>query len=425
MTLADLRSAQPGLWHEAALDLRTASNLHDETCDEIHANGVRKLEDNWFDALGESARGELVALADKFRSAGLLDGGAASALDTLQDAIDVAQRECNATVDSAVNRGLTVSADGRVNLPADTTGLDVELLEFYRDDAQRMIDDAVEAATQADDAGHSALTGLQVDPDATTPDRALELQADAMQDALSMMRSQLPDGLTSEQQAQWWNALSPEQQEDFMKAVPLDLYNLGGIPSTVKERLEATDRGYNAIEALQYARDHWNDNSSDIFPNNCAHFVSQSLRAGGLDYKGSTTFDDNGWGRSLTGELEWNSPDSSSAPEIEGLSHTTSWYNADAQDEFFLRNGGDSVGVAGARPGDVVYFDYADGAGVGEVDGQAHHAAVVTGVLPDGEILYTQHTPGAENSSLQGRLPNLEQREGGQQITIIRPRQTW
>jgi hypothetical protein len=180
--------------------------------------------------------GELVALADKFGSAGLLDGGAASALHTVQDAGDVAKRECDQAVESALNRGLTVSADGRVSLPADTSGLDVELLEFYRDDAQRMIDDAVEAATQADEAVRSALTDLKVDP---------------------------------------------------------------------------------------------------------------------------------------------------------------------------------------------AYFDYADGAGVGEVDGQAHHAALVTGVLPDGEVLYTQHTPGAQSSSLQGRLPKLEQSEGGQQITVVRPRQTW
>jgi hypothetical protein len=239
-----------------------------------------------------------------------------------------------------------------------------------------------------------------------------------------MMRNQLPDGLTSQQQTEWWNALTPEQQQDFMKAVPLDLYHLQGIPASVKTQLEAGDRGYNAMQSLRYARDHWNDTSGDIFQNNCAHLVSQALHAGGLGYQGNTTLDDNGWGRSKKGEWEWNSPDLP-GPEIEGLSHTDSWFNAEAQEEFFLRNGGESVGVADARPGDIVYFDYADGAGVGEPDGQAHHAAVVTGVLPEGEILYTQHTPGAENSSLQGRLPNTEQVEGEQQIIVVRPRRTW
>ncbi|MGV9802715.1 amidase domain-containing protein, partial [Mycobacterium sp. NPDC003449] len=152
-------------------------------------------------------------------------------------------------------QGLVVSADGVVHLPSDTTGMDVELLEFHRDGAQRLIDDAVEAATQADEAGHSALEGLKVDPDATTTERALELQADAVQDALSMMRNQLPDGLSPEQQATWWNALTPEMQGDLKKAVPLDLYNLAGLPANVKAELEAKDRGFDAMQTLQFARD--------------------------------------------------------------------------------------------------------------------------------------------------------------------------
>lgn len=118
------------------------------------------------------------------------------------------------------------------------------------------------------------------------------------------------------------------------------------------------------------------------------------LRAGGLDYKGKSTLDDNGWGQSKAGEWGWNTPDIPGLPEVKGLSHTRSWFNSEAQEEFFLRDGGE-------------------------------HAALVTGVLPDGEVLYTQHTPGAQGSSLQGRVPNLEQNEGRQQITVVRPKQTW
>jgi hypothetical protein len=424
VAFADLRSAQPQLWHEAALDLRTASVLHDDTSDEIHANGVRALDDNWYDALGDLAKADLRKLADKFRNLGLLDAGAASALDTLEDAIKIAQRELNNAIYAAESKGLVVSQDGRVSLPSDTSGLDVELLEFYRQNAQRLIDDAVEAATQADDAGRSALEELRVDPDSTPTGLVLERQGDAVHDAVSMMRNQLPDGLTPEQQAAWWNALTPEMQEDFKKAVPLDLYNLAGIPQNVKAELEAKDRGYNAILAIQFARDHWNDTEGDVFSNNCANFVSQALHAGGLPFKGNTTLGDNDWGRSRAGEWGWNMPDSRWWPEVEGFSHTRSWYNADAQQEFFLKNGGERVGASGARPGDIVYFDYADGPG-GRADGESHHAALITAVLPDGDILYTQHTPGAQNSSLNGRLPVIEQGEGAQHYTVVRPRLTW
>lgn len=268
MSFADLRAAQPQLWHEAGVDLRSASNLHDDTCDEIHANGVRALEDNWADAVGDLAKGELKALAEKFRTLGVLDSGAASAMDTLDDAIAVAQRELNDAVYTAQNHELVVSADGRVSLPPDISGMDIELLEFHRDSAQRMIDHAVEAATQADEAGRSALESLKVDPDTTSSNRALELQAGAVHDALSMMRNQLPDGLTAEQQAEWWNNLTPEMQEDFKRAVPLDLYNLPGLPAAVRAELQNAGRGYDAMETLQFARDQWDDTGTDIFPNN-------------------------------------------------------------------------------------------------------------------------------------------------------------
>jgi hypothetical protein len=46
-------------------------------------------------------------------------------------------------------------------------------------------------------------------------------------------------------------------------------------------------------------------------------------------------------------------------------------------------------------------------------------------VLPDGQVLYTQHTPGAANYSVQDRLPMIEQGEGAQTITIVRPKETW
>ncbi|MCG5432529.1 hypothetical protein LV457_09520 [Mycobacterium sp. MYCO198283] len=51
--------------------------------------------------------------------------------------------------------------------------------------------------------------------------------------------------------------------------------------------------------------------------------------------------------------------------------------------------------------------------------------AVVTAVLPDGEVLYTQHTPAAINLDVQDRLPIIEQGEGAQTVTVVRPQQTW
>ncbi|RDI54103.1 hypothetical protein [Nocardia mexicana] len=57
--------------------------------------------------------------------------------------------------------------------------------------------------------------------------------------------------------------------------------------------------------------------------------------------------------------------------------------------------------------------------------GKAHHAAVVTAVLPNGDVLYTQHTTNDRDLSLTDRLGFADQDGGTQNIRIIRPKETW
>lgn len=83
-----------------------------------------------------------------------------------------------------------------------------------------------------------------------------------------------------------------------------------------------------------------------------------------------------------------------------------------------------TVSASDVRLGDVAYWNYNDGPG-GEPDGESHHAAAVTAILPDGDAVYSQHTPSAENYSVQGRLPEGEQSEGDQEVVFVRPRQGW
>ncbi|MBI2702083.1 MAG: amidase domain-containing protein [Mycobacterium sp.] len=99
--------------------------------------------------------------------------------------------------------------------------------------------------------------------------------------------------------------------------------------------------------------------------------------------------------------------------------YTKSWYNADEQRSFLINSGGSSVPLSQARPGDVIYFNWSDSAAHGgEV---SHHAAIVSSVLPNGEVLYTQHTPGATNYSLEDRLPIRLQDQDPQTVVVIRP----
>ncbi|MFF1761791.1 helix-turn-helix domain-containing protein [Streptomyces sp. NPDC058266] len=53
--------------------------------------------------------------------------------------------------------------------------------------------------------------------------------------------------------------------------------------------------------------------------------------------------------------------------------------------------------------------------------GTTHHAAIVTAVMPDGEIKYTQHTDSYQNVSLEGRINATEKHEGAQNVRIVGP----
>jgi hypothetical protein len=414
VTYAQLRDARPDLWQTAADDLLAAAKQSERTAENIHANGIRPLEDSWADATGNLARGTLVTVANRMVNAGVLARGATSALDALQDALSIAQRQLHSAVADAQVHGFVVGENGRLDFAPGTLVDAMTIISMMN--LQRLIDDAVEAATQADEACVTAFTAVDVDPDSVTLDDARERQSTAVHQALLEMRNLLPDGLGPLQVEQWWRSLTPQQQHDLMRAVPVELADLDGIPESVKQQLGDDGRGYSPLAAVRWALGNYANEDIDIFGNNCANFASHALLEAGLGEKGWNTLQDDAWGRSLAGD--WH------IPWISGKSHTETWYNSDLQRQFFLDNGGSQIQPQDARPGDIVYFNYADGEG-GNPDGVSHHTAVVTAVLPDGEILYTQHTPGAANQSLQDRLPVGEQHEGRQGISIVRPKETW
>ncbi|MGJ0119628.1 amidase domain-containing protein [Williamsia sp. MIQD14] len=424
VTFAQLRDAKPAQFQAVADDLLAAAKDSEESANAIHANGRRKLEDSWKDELGAAVRDSLATAADKFDVMAILNRSAAAALDTLQDAVELAQRELTSAVSYATANSLTVDENGTVNLPPTVAAGDLARLQSVQTEAQSLITDAVEAATQADGLAEQSMTSLRVDPDTTSQDSARAKQSDAVEASIAMLRDTLPHGQSPEAVERWWNGLSDNQRTTLENAVPIDVYDLPGIPASVRTSLEANENGYNRIAFLKYARDHVNDESIDVFDNNCANYVSNGLLSAGLDEKGTFTTDDDGWGRSAAGDWNWKTPDLPGIPSVQGISHTDSWYNANAQREFFQNNGGATVSAKDAQPGDVAYWNYNDGPG-GEPDGESHHAAIVTSVLPDGEAVYSQHTPSAENYSVQGRLPEGEQSEGDQDVVFVRPRQGW
>lgn len=289
-----------------------------------------------------------------------------------------------------------------------------------------MITAAVAAATAADNECAAAI-GRTVSANEAhmTPEDAQEIQQNNVRAALQEMRDTIPKDATPEEVSRWWSNLAPKQQTNLEKACPVEIYRLTGIPDADKQRIDRPDQGFSSTKAVKWALEHKDDTSIDVYENNCANFVSNALHEAGLPYKinpwKGARYDSGGWGQTPAGELN--------LPWGEGWDHTKSWGFAPAQKDFFLDHGGATVTPDQARPGDVVYWEYTQAGTTPDGNtmspGLAHHAAIVTGVLPDGQVVYTQHTPGNTDLPLDGRLPEVAMHEGQQKIEIVTPKKTW
>jgi hypothetical protein len=173
------------------------------------------------------------------------------------------------------------------------------------------------------------------------------VQEGATQDQLKLIQDSLPVAGSPAAVAMWWNSLTPQEREDLVKSVPVALYDLKGIPQSVRNQLRGSD-GYDRVELVRWAEQNWNNSRVDVFPDkneNCANFVSNALLHAGLRPKGSP-FDAGGWN-------EWRWP--WQVFNQNGV-YTPSWTAAQNQRDFFVHNGGHTVPRSQARPGDLIYF---------------------------------------------------------------------
>jgi Putative amidase domain len=425
VTFAELRSAKPGLWTTAANDFLNAAKQCERVKDDIHNNGVAPLSNDWADHAGTLAVDTLNSIAGRAEVSAVLARSTVDPVDTLAHAVTIAQNELENGVRTAESLGCSVDpATGSVSIPATAVANGTDLAKMQAiGSAQQLINDAIEAATQADGECTKALQETNRNSGTNDLQQAQTVQADATKDALKELRQTLPDGLRPNEVASWWNHLTPQEQYDLERACPVELFNLNGIPESVKQEIDRKDQlGYSSVGTVQYALANVDNKKLDNFPDDCTNFVSDSLRyGGGLSEHRSgfglepPKFDRGGWSDSevgAEGDTHW--------------SYTPSWAAAQNNRDFFLSHGGTVVDQSQARPGDIVYFTETQADPVhGLSPNETHHAAVVTGVLPDGQVLYTQHSDSAANYPLNGRLPAFEQSYGQQRIEIVQPKMMW
>lgn len=413
VSFTQLRDAKPELWQKAA-DGWLAEAKHAATCaDEIRDKGVGKLEEHWQDRVGHLAGAALADLANKFESASDEMRGTVMLLDALAESIGIAQRALLGAVEYAQQLGLIVADDGSMRPMPGVLPVPLDFLSV-----QPRIDEALREANEADRIAAAGLSRIQDSIRVTNPaDAVNRVQVQASHDQMDMLRSSVPMGRDALTVAAWWRSLTAQQQQQLQLAVPTALAGLDGIPTDVQNALRG-DGKYDRTKLVQWALDHADDDSIDIFPNNCTNFVSTALRTAGVQEKnnGWGTLDDDNWTQGL--QTGWKDLDASD------YSHSVTWTRADRLHDFLLRNGSHEVALDQVKPGDLIFFE--QNSPNPEIhQGEIHHAAVVTAVTPDGDIKYTQHTDNQQNLSLRGRELHENTVEGQQAVRAVRVSPNW
>lgn len=422
VTVHEVRACDPDSWGTLCEELHTLATDMDEAAAGLYDRGAGRLKDNWADDVGVKAQDEIKELAASYEIVGIQLRSARSVISGLELTFGACKRSIDEWLAVCERDGLSVDDEGRVTVPPDVE--DPKAAQHTADEAEAALTTALKQAREADDTASTALKSIKLgeldadgDGDVDSEDldkhrdETLEAGANA---ALESLRASIPSDRSAEEQLKWWANLTPEEREQYKRALPLELAEMEGLPPWERIMLNESSLGYSRLALLEYVRDNWDNTDIDWEgKNNCTNFVSQALKHAGLDFKEMFTLQDDAWGHRVFPKL----------PLIgDKGGYSDSWGGADAQHDLFAESGSESVGIEGAQPGDVIYWTHDNGE---DAAGEEHHAAVVTAVLPNGDILYTQHTDSATNQSLQGRLPHNNVDEGNQEIQILRVKETW
>ncbi|MFD8329656.1 amidase domain-containing protein [Streptomyces lydicus] len=417
VSYSDLISAHPRRWKDAADDWAALAKYALNAANDVREQGAKPLADNWADEVGAAAAGDFVKLANQLESAYDLLLSVKMVMEGMHTSLETAMSTACQITDLSRAHDLPLGDDG-MPLECPSPNADADRQQAYRE-IVALRDQAVRQATEADEKTEAELYRLAGMVGISDPDKALKEQNRASHVEMDMLAAGIPKANTDPAVVRaWWNGLSEKQQHDMMRAEPVKLAHLDGIPENVKREMRGTDGKFDRVKMVEYALEHWDKKDPIQFDNNCTNFVSQALDHAGMQHKidfWSGARGDDTWGN--TGGIGIDSIDAS-------MYYSKTWAGAENQQNFMLKHGGEEVSQSQARPGDIIYYEQQGPNG--EIEhGNTHHAAVVTAVMPDGEIKYTQHQDSYQNVSLQGRLPATEKAEGQQKIRIVRPHPDW
>lgn len=430
VNVPDLDQARPAQWLAASTDWQDLGTDLGRVADQVDSEVTGVVSRGaWSGSAATAAHSRMQDAVNALEAAHGEVNAVSDVLEGLGQAISVCQRAMAEAHQMASRYGLTIHADGTVSHQGN-------LLERAADDVvgwvegspriaevQDLVAQTLHRATQADEEAAAELRKIAshaglADPVQTygdnTHSNADGLTASRLE--LQMIYQSIPTGPPSVV-SQWWASLPPGQQATLMEAAPGTLGTLHGIPANVQAQLQGND-GINRVTLINYALNNTFSNSDDVDVDNCTNFVSDGLLAAGLHEIGHFPEDrssiDN-WYKSDT-PVTQNTPLSGSGNYVAGRTRSQTWGDASDLHAFLTHNGSKEVPYSQAQPGDIVFYkDPSEG---------IYHSTVITAKI-NGQIFYSQHTPGEQNASWGSRqtMPGITNPHDPTSVIIVRPGQ--
>lgn len=244
----DLYDCRVDQWQKAADDWVDLARRSSSACEDIRAQGKKPLDDHWADATGKQAGKRLEDLADRLESGGDIMKGVAMVLDALAHSMGFAQRTLFHAAELAREHGLSIQDGHAVGAYTGAAPVGPNVPQNVRDaytkelghisEVNALIEEALREASQADGKASAELDKLATTINvADTSQAHNEILVEASHIEFDMLRADIPVGRDPHLQRAWWDGLTPQQQKDLMRADPVTLADLKGLPPEVGREL--------------------------------------------------------------------------------------------------------------------------------------------------------------------------------------------
>ncbi|MFF3177117.1 alpha/beta hydrolase [Streptomyces sp. NPDC057900] len=271
MDFATLKALKPSEFEDAADGYRATDEMANAAKDTVDNQISAGIRNQLSGATAKAALGELAGLSKNFQYVQTECGLVSTALDGFAFDMASAKRRLEAAIEDAQADHCTVHADGSVGFPAgrkpgeekDAAGgtvtgsaggnptsdaLDRQAASIHPNPhygaaigyADR-IADALQEATEADAKWAPKLRALLADDDLVVSDRDW---TDVTSDRGGVLKAADPylDSIkgppkeaTPEENAEWWNNLTPEQRADYLAVHPNAIGAMNGLPSDIRD----------------------------------------------------------------------------------------------------------------------------------------------------------------------------------------------